>query len=589
MKSFLPLFVVVSLLAGCGLHVHQEVRPAGEAVAGPAEPMKRPTQPEPEPPAPPVVSLPDVDLTPSLLYRFLLAEIAGQRGLLGDSAALHLELARETRDPRIARRAAEIALHSRRIDMALEAARLWQAGDPASPQARQTFISLLATQGRYDELQAAIAALLAKEPQHLGQNLAHLNRLLARAGDRPAARALVDAVTEPYLALPEAHYARAIAAFEAKDAAAALAAIRRTLELKPDWETAALLQAQLMQDRAVALDMLSDFVAAHPRAREVRQALARALVNEKRYAEARRHFAVLLEQTANDPAQNGDVVFAVAVLSLQLNDTADAERHLRRLVEMGHGEADKARYYLGQIADEGKRWDEALQWLGQVGRGEHYLNARLRAASVLARQGKLDEARRHLMETEAATPRERVQLILGEAQLLREAGRPTDAHAALVAALEKQPEQPELLYEAALLAEKLGRLDELESRLRRLIELRPDHAHAHNALGYSFADRNIRLDEARALIARALELAPDDPFILDSQGWLLFRLGQHQAALEALQQAFGIRADPEIAAHLGEVLWALDRRDEARATWEKARREHPANEVLAETIKRFLP
>jgi len=182
-----------------------------------------------------------------------------------------------------------------------------------------------------------------------------------------------------------------------------------------------------------------------------------------------------------------------------------------------------------------------------------------------------------------------VQLLIGEAQLLREAGKLADAHAVLAAGLEAQPDQPDLLYETALLAEKLGRTDELETRLRRLIELRPDHAHALNALAYSLAERNERLDEASALLDRALQLAPNDPFILDSKGWVLFRQGASQAALEVLKTAFGIRPDPEIAAHLGEVLWTLGRQAEARTTWDRARRDFPANEALTETIKRFQP
>ena len=380
---------------------------------------------------------------------------------------------------------------------------------------------------------------------------------------------------------------RSVAAFEARDLTTAREEARQALELKPDWETAALLRAQLTEDRNEALTALGIFIAANPQAREARLAYARALAADKRYADARREFNTLLEQGAADPAKQGDIVFAVAVLSLQLNDTQVAEKHLRRLVEIGHAEADKARYFLGQIAEEGKRPDEALKWFGEVGPGEHYLAARLHAANVLAKQSRIDEARRHLQESEAANPRERAQLLIGEAQILREAGRLADAHAALTAALERQPDQPELIYETALLAERLGRADELERRLRRLLEIKPDHAHAMNALGYSLADRNIRLDEARSLIEHALEIAPNDPFILDSKGWVLFRQGQTQAALDTLNQAYGIRPDPEIAAHLGEVLWALGRKDEARQTWDKARKEHPDNEALAETIKRF--
>lgn len=591
MRPLLPLLVSAVLIAGCA--PLQQVRLAPEAPAGAqAQEAQAAAQAKAEEAvaaaeAAARARLPKQALTPRILQEYLLAEIAARRGRLTEAGELYLDLARTTRDPRLARRATEIALHGRRPETALAAARLWLESDPDSPAARQAMIGLLAAAGRFEELKVALPAWLAAEPRQLPANLLRLNRLFARGGDRKAVREIVDQVTEPYLELPEAHFARAQAAFEAREPAAARAALQRALELKPDWELAALFRAQITTDHAEAMRELGEFVAANPGAREARLAYARALANDRRYAEARREFRTLLEQSASDPARNGDIVFAVAVLSLQLGDTQEAEKHLRRLVDIRHPEVDRARFFLGQIAEDGKRWDEALRWYDGVGRGEHYLSARLKAANVLARQGRLDAARDHLHATEAATARERVQLLIGEAQLLREAGRIDEAHAVLAAALERQPDEPELLYEAALLAERLGRVDELESRLRRLIEIRPDHAHAYNALGFSLADRNLRLAEARALIDRALELAPDDPFILDSKGWVLFRQGEPQAALETLQRAFAIRPDPEIAAHLGEVLWTLGRKDEARQTWEKARQEHPGNEVLAETIKRF--
>lgn len=584
MKSLLPLFLAAALITGCA-PLAQQARPEAAAVPSQADVEKAEAEAEEKA----LAKLPNVELTPKLLYGFLLAEVAGQRGQVADAAEIYLDLARETRDPRIARRATEIALHSRRLDTALQAARIWRETDPDSTAARQAMIGLLAAVGQFDELKSALPPLLAAEPQFLARNLLHLNRLFSRGGDRKSVREIIDNVTAPHLNLPEAHYARAQAAFEARELPAARESINRALELRPSWEAAALFRAQLTEDRGEALMALGMFIAANPQAREARLAYARALAGDKRYVEARREFRILLEQSAADPAKSGDIVFAVAVLSLQLNDTQDAEKHLRRLVEIGHAEADKARFYLGQIAEDGKRWDEALKWFGEVGRGEHYLTARLQAANVMAKQGRLAAARQHLAASEAANPRERTQLLIGESQLLREAGRNADAHATLTAALAQQPDQPELLYEVALLAEKLGRVDELESRLRRLIEIKPDHAHALNALGYSLADRRIRLDEARSLIDRALELAPNDAFILDSKGWVLFRQGQSQAALDVLHQAFGIRPDPEIAAHLGEVLWSLGRQDEARRTWDKAIKEHPANEVLAETIKRLAP
>lgn len=581
MKLLISLLGAV-LLAACAPPQTQELRSGPAAAPLIATPIPAPA------PATAPAPLPAVELTPDLLYRFLLAEIAGQRGLMGDAAALHLEVARETRDPRVARRAAEIALHGRRMDVAIDAARLWLETDPASPLAHQTLIGLLAGMGRFDELEQRLAALLAGEPDHVAGNLFHLNRLLGRATDRQAARQLVDRVTEPYLGHSEAHFVRATAAHEAGDAAAAQLAIRRALELRPDWEAAALARLRMTADPQAALAGLGDFVAANPHAREARLTYARLLAGERRYAEARREFRALLAQGGEDAAHRRDIVFAIAILSLQLDDSAEAERLLRPLAEGGR-DADQARLHLGQIAAAGQRWDEALAWYAQVGSGEHYMTALLQRVLVLAQQERIDAARELLAAARAEQPRERVRLWLAEAQLLRERNDTAGAHALLAAALDSEPDHPDLLYETALLAERLGRIDELETRLRRLIELRPDHAHAHNALGYSLADRNLRLDEARKLIERALELAPNDPFILDSQGWVLFRLSDRQGALDYLQRAYAQRTDPEIAAHLGEVLWVLGRQDDARAVWDKARREHPANEVLAETIKRFLP
>ncbi len=589
MKPILPSLLAVLLASGCTL-APVSVRTNDDATARPAVKAAEPAAAKDDAEDKKAVqNLPSLPLTPERLYRFLLAEMAGQRGEWASAATLYRDLAKETRDPRIARRATEIAMHGRMPDIALEAARLWSEIEPESAQARQMLIRMLAIHGRHDELRMALGVLLAAEPGLIGQNLSHLNRMFSRSGDRKAILDVIVEVTAPYLDHPEAHYARAVAAVEARDLHAAHTYIQRTLELKPDWEAAALLNVQLIENRGQAMTALGKFVAANPGARNARMTYARGLVAEQRFAEARREFQALLEQGKNDLAKNGDVVFALAVLSLQLNDTAEAERHLRQLVDIGHAEADKARYYLGQIAEDSQRWADALKWFDAVGAGEHYLSSRLHGANVRAKQGRLEEARRHLAETAAEDPRQRAQLLIGEAQLLREAGRLADAHAVLATGLDKLPEQPELLYEAALLAEKLGRPDELETRLRHLLRIKPDHAHAYNALGYSLADRKERLPEARELIEKALELAPNDPFILDSKGWVLFRLGDAQAALAVLQQAYGIRADPEIAAHLGEVLWSLGRQDEAKATWEKARRDSPANETLAETLKRLLP
>jgi tetratricopeptide (TPR) repeat protein len=532
-------------------------------------------------------TLPAQELTPQILYQALLAEIAGQRGNLKLSTSAYLDLARSTRDPRIARRAAEIALHDRDLDTALQAARLWVEFDPQSAQARQMLSSLLVSTNRLDELQPHVARLLAEEGENIGDGLLRLNRIFARHPDQKAVLLLIEQLTTPYLGLAEAHFARAQAALNAGAWERGTEEIDKALSLRPDWDIAAMLKAQLQQPGSAgqAIETLRRYLAAHPQAREVRLQFARALVGERKYQEAQKEFRRLL----GDYPDNLDVVYAVAILSLQLQDYGVAEENFRKLLERDYAEAGTVRLYLGQIAEERKRPDEALGWYAQVPPGEQYLAAQIRIAHVLAKQGKLEEARSHLRQAQVSGGDERIQLLLAEAQLLREASRPREAFDLLENSLATQPNQTELLYEAALLAEKIGRMDVLEANLRKVIRLKPEHAHAYNALGYSFAERNERLPEAHQLIVKALQLAPNDPFILDSMGWVLFRMEDKTGALVQLQRAFAIRQDPEIAAHLGEVLWTLGRRDEAKKTWLDAAKASPGNEALVEVIKRFSP
>jgi tetratricopeptide (TPR) repeat protein len=466
----------------------------------------------------------------------------------------------------------------------LEAARLWLSLEPDSQQARQMLSTLLLASGRIGELAGSLARDLAAEAPRMGDALIRMVRAFTRYPDKLAVQRLFDQLTQPYLGLAEAHLVRAQAAVGAGDASRARSEIDRTLELRPAWELAALFKAELLPKGAAQLDFLKAWLAANPDGLDVRLGYARGLVSEKRYEDARIEFRRLLSASPDNP----DMLYAVGILSLQVNDTAEAEQHLKRFVEIGRGDLDPARFYLGQMADQAGRFEEALRWYDLVAAGEHAMPAKVRAAQVLLRQNKLDEARERLAAARATTPGDS-RLVVAEAQLLRDAGRHAEAFAFLAKALEVQPDQPELLYETALTAEKLGYVDVMERHLLRLIALKPDSAQAYNALGYSLADRNLRIDEAAQMIDKALSLTPDDPFILDSKGWVLFRQGKPVLALEALQKAYAQKPDAEIAAHIGEVLWALGRSGEALAVWREAAKAHPTNEVLAATIKRFVP
>ena len=280
----------------------------------------------------------------------------------------------------------------------------------------------------------------------------------------------------------------------------------------------------------------------------------------------------------------------MAQIAYQAKQPREAEKYLLRYVQLPTGvqrDDGPAYLFLAQLAEDEKRLPQAIEWLGRIDSGEQFLPALVRRAVLLGRLDRLDDARALLRQASVSTNRDRVQLTIAEAQILRDANRAQDAFDVLDRALEKLPNNPELLYEHALTAERLGRIDLMETGLRKLIELRPDHAHAHNALGYSLADRNLRLPEALALIEKALSLAPDDAHILDSMGWVQFRMGNLERALEYLHKAYKLRPEVEIAAHLGEVLWAAGRTEEARQLWRDARGREPNNETLNGTLSRL--
>lgn len=542
------------------------------------------------PPALAPVAIPEAApaqaLTPKILYQILLAEIAIGRGQLPIAATTYADLARSTRDPRIARRASEVAYFARQPQLSLDAARIWSETDPDSVQARQAYWTLLGNMGQFDQLADALSRdVAATETDKRGEALMQAGRQLARLMDKKMAVRIADRLTEPYRALPEAHFVRAQAAYGAEDKARASRELDQALALKPDWEPAAILRAQLFAANLDAsIDSLAAFVGKYPKAREARLAYARALIEGKRYDAARTEFAVLLREEPDRP----DLLYSIGLLSLQLGEVDKAESTLKQLLDKDFSEMDSVHFYLGQIADEAGRTLEAIGHYDAIAPGtQHHIQGQIRAAAALARMGQFQQAIDRLHAAQAATPTERINLLVMEAQFLADSGHPADAYQLLADALQKSPDDAVLLYESALFAERLDKMDVLERNLRKLIKLKPDNAHAYNALGYSLADRNQRLDEASALIDKAFSLEPEDPAILDSKGWLNYRRGDLPAATTMLQKALALHPDPEISAHLGEVLWQMGRRDEANKTWDAALEIAPDNEVLVRTIKRF--
>lgn len=524
-------------------------------------------------------------LTGQVLYQFLLGEIAAQRGDLKLAADAYTDLAEKTRDVRVVRRAAEMAVYAHELDKAADMARLWVELEPKSVQARQLLVTVLVGLNRLDDAKPQLAAVLKMEDGSVGPAFLQIHSLLARNPNKPAVLALMKDLAAGYPNLTEAHLAVAQCAIDAGQNDEALTELDEALRLSPGSEVAALLKGQVLSARgsSAVLDYWKEFLVKQPDATRVRLAYARGLTKVGRFDEARNEFEVLLKKTPESP----ELHLAVALLSMQMNDLDAAEQHFSEALSLGYPDEGLIQMYLGQLNEARGRYDQALGWYRKVTSGNHAFQAGLKSAMMLGKLKRVDEALAELKKIEAGNDVDRMRIVQTEAQILSDAGRYQEAVTVLSQALEKTPTAGDLLYDRAMIEEKMDRLSEMEADLRQLIKLQPDAAHAYNALGYTLVDRTNRLDEGLALLEKALKLSPDDPFILDSMGWAQFKLGHLKEAVDYLRRAYGGRADPEIAAHLGEVLWQSGAQDEAKRIWAEARKAHPDNELLQKTLSRF--
>ena len=529
---------------------------------------------------------PTQDLTPPMLFDFLLAETALQRGDTEIALRTYLKLAKNTRDPRVAQRAAEIALQTRQPAFALEAAKIWIDIDPDSVGARQTMAALLVHFDKLDEARPHLEKLLSSAGDNIDEAFMQLNSLLARHSDKNKTFELVKQLAEPYPKLPEAHFAVSQAAWFAEHFDVALTEMEEALELRPEWEVGAIYLGRILArtSNARAIEFFEEYLEDYPKANDVRITYARLLLAEKNYSKARDQFQQLLAENPDNP----DVAVAVGLLSMELQDYEAAEANFKKALELNYRDPGMVRFYLGSLNERKQQIPAAMEWYRSVTSGNQFIPAQIKYAVLLSRTGKMSEGLRHLRQLPVTNDQQRAQLIIAEAQLLREAGAYRKAFDLLSDGLKKLPDYAELLYDRALAAEKIGKADIMEQDLRKLIQLRPDHAHAYNALGYGLAEHTDRLKEALELIEKAIQLSPNDPFIMDSLGWVHYRMGNINQGLSYLKQAFGLNPDPEIAAHLGEVLWVQGTREEAKNIWQTALKNHPGNEALLSTMKKFM-
>lgn len=570
----LPI-VLLGLLAACA-SVPQAEEPAAPAPTAQARPKVDD-------------SLPRVALDADTLYEVLLGEIAGQRGQIGVASEALSRAARRTRDPRLAERATLAALYAKQYSDALAAAQLWVELKPGSLDARESLASIYLETNRPAEARRQFEQILESEQarENLEQAYMRIAAVLGRASSRGASVDTMQQLAASHPQVAAAHFALAHLAVRNGDLDVAGVAVDRALALRPDWEEAALFKARILVSQKNAADaqlFYEDYLRRYPSATNVRVHYARHLIDQKQWEKARDQF----KQVADEAPEDADAVYAVGLLALQTSRLDEAERYLKRTVEL-RPQNDQARIYVGQVVEQNRRYGEAARWYGEVGQGENYFEAQTRLAIVTAKQGDLAKARQHLRAMTAENDPQRVQLVLAEEQMLRDAKRYDEALNVLNGALERMPEDKDLLYARALIAEKLDRLPLLETDLRAILKKDPQNVNALNALGYTLADRTDRYAEAQEYLARALELKPEDPFVLDSMGWLQYRIGNNTEAIKYLKRALGIRNDAEIAAHLGEVLWVTGDRSEAQSVWTRALRETPESEALRDVIKKFMP
>ena len=519
------------------------------------------------------------------MYKLLVGELASRLGELSLSLEHYFDAARETRNASVAARAVKIAVMARDDERALEAARLWNELDPESIDVTQVLASLLLRGGDIDEAVDRLDQIVTTMTEPPGSGFQRVTELLAGESDSELAAAAMRRLVRRHDDNAQAHLALARLLVRAAVIEDALEAVERASELEPEHETIAIFQArvrQRMNEVDAAIEGLTEFLERNPDSSPVRMTHARLLVDAGHYEEALAEF----EQLVADAPDNDEARFALGLLLVQTERLDDAARHLE-MIPSTSPRRFAAHFYLARIAESQDRVDDAIASYRRVRGGEHRLNAQIRVAILLADTDDLESARRHLHGVRTLSAQERVRLLLAEGGLLMRAERYEEAMVLYDESLEDLPGNTDLLYARGMLAERMDLLDVLERDMREIISQDPDNAEALNALGYTLADRTDRFEEAYELIMRAIELKPDDHYIVDSLGWVLHRMGRHEEALEHLRRAMSITPDPEIAAHLGEVLWVLGQEIEAREVWDAALEESPDDENLIEVMKRF--
>jgi tetratricopeptide (TPR) repeat protein len=548
-----------------------------------------------------------------LFQQLLIGEIEAREGDLGAAYQLMLDAARRTGDEQLFRRATDLALQGRAGEQALSAVKAWRQALPESVDALRYQVQLLVQLNRMPEVVEPLQTLIKlTPPEQRPPLISALPRFFARSTDHVQAATVIEQVLLPYIDAPDTRVAARVSIghgwLTAINGTKALALAQSAHEMDRTAEGPAGLALEMLPGTPDAEAIVQDQLAAKPDSNGVRLLYVRALLTAQRLSDA----TAQLETLTRNAPQLPQAWLTLGALHVQLHEPAPAIVALQKYIELvqasdpppvapeAANEDDedaqpaskedaltRGWLLLSQAADEQGDFKGAEAWLAKIDNPQRALEVQARRASLLAREGKVAQARELIHRIPERTPEDARAKVLAEAQVLRDAKLWSDANNVLAQGNKKFPDDVDLLYEQSMMFEKLNRLADMERLLRRVIELKPDHQHAYNALGYSLAERNVRLPEARTLIQKALELSPGEPSITDSLGWVEYRMGNREEAIRLLREAYRGQPDAEVAAHLGEVLWVSGHPDEARSVWREAHKRDADNDVLRETLTRL--
>ena len=518
------------------------------------------------------------------VYKFLLAEIAAQRGDLTSAGHLYYDLARLTKNIPLAQRATNIAGYARNGRLALDSAELWRQLDNESLEAKQILAELFISSGNLAKARPIIEELLKQEKTR-ADGFLYLNNILTKVENKKNALRFILAIAKPYPELAEAHFSIAHTAFYAGDTKLAEKELDIAESINPSWETAALFRGFMLANDwpEKALEFYRSFLKVNPNSNEVRLEYAKTLTNLKKYSEAKVEFLRLVNGSLASP----EISLTVALLSLELNDNILAEKFFNQALERGYDDKNKIHIYLAKIYLDRNQPVDAIKFLDKISSGPLFIEAKILTAEVITKNKSLEDGIASLSQYKNLSSEDKLQFLKAKVSLLYNNDRKQDAFDLMKKEDANFNNSPEFKFDYAMLAEKMGNLLLMEQLLKEAIKLKPDYAFAYNALGYSYADRSINLADAKKYIEIALSISPNNHYIMDSMGWLHYRLGNIEIALQFIEKAYKIQEDPEIAAHLGEILWKLGKLKQAEEIWEASIMKFPSNTVLLETFERL--